>query len=255
MNQNGGPHQTSTPLILDFQPPEPILDSGVPHLADRSSHPEEDETGGITGTQWEKEPDQQLWQILIIAPPPLLNNPGPHSLLQLTAGSWVFVQVLTCPQDFPPCTQTSSEGWDSLKEGGTCLLKRQAPGITAALVSHGHVYGQEGAALQVKCWGRLARQALEPGGHRRDPEQVLGQWKWNEWDGFSRRQMRARWPPHLTTCPEDPCPLPTPSLSQGKPFQLEHPGDQGRLLHKEGARGHRVSPGCTYGGCACQSWG
>lgn len=35
---------------------------------------------------------------------------------------------------------------------------------------------------------------------------VLSQWKWNEWDGFSRRQIRARWPPHLTTCPEAPCP-------------------------------------------------
>lgn len=50
------------------------------------------------GTQPEKEPDQQLSQILIIMPPPQLSNTGPHGLPQLTTGQWVVVPVPLCPQ-------------------------------------------------------------------------------------------------------------------------------------------------------------
>lgn len=50
------------------------------------------------GTQWEKEPDQQPLQILIITPPPQLSNTGPHGLPQLTTGQRVVVPVTCVPR-------------------------------------------------------------------------------------------------------------------------------------------------------------
>ncbi|XP_054934901.1 uncharacterized protein [Physeter macrocephalus] len=245
---------------------------GFPHLADGNSHPEEDETGGITGSP---RPSLSLLGCSLASGPKhskdsqgfafhqahngkrsLIGRRGKslssrHRLCWITqdpTASRSSRQAAGClcrcrrvprsyhrktgtqnhvRQDSPLCAPTSSEGWDSLKEGGTCLPKRRAPAITAALVSQGHVCGQEGAALRVKCWGRLARQALEPGGHAETLSRCSVSAKWNECDGFSRRQMRARWPPHLTTCPEAPCPLPTPAFPRGNPssWSTQEPQD------------------------------